>query len=420
MYYGTLDVTKKMIGIDVNQSLLRPGEFWAIDDVSFEVQRGESLGIMGGNGSGKSTLLRVLSGIYPPNKGKVSIRGRVGALIAVGAGFHPHMTGRENIFLNGTILGMTRQEILKNLESIIDFAEIGDFIDAPVNSYSSGMYVRLGFAIAIHCNPDIVIADEVLSVGDYMFQMKCFDKIQELLKNGTSILLVSHSDIAIRSVCSRVAILHRTKMIDIGKTDDMIIKYRSLAINEMHSEEQAKTKKSKFNQKAKELTTGQIQIQSVLVHDKGGALVLRNDTQLKKIPYSRDNSIIISTEIEVLADLKDCRVTFYLRDLAKRELTYVCGASISKMNSPQMAVITKGPKKIVFKMDISNLTPGVYSIIGGVGDENFHIKIHGGIDETDNLTIEIINSAELIESDVILNRPYYVPNYSCNVETVEI
>ena len=416
MYYGTLDVTKRMIGVSVDTSQLRESEFWALDDISFEVKRGETLGIMGANGSGKSTLLRVLSGIYPPDKGRVSIRGRVGALIAVGAGFHPHMTGRENIFLNGTILGMTRGEIARNLDSIIEFAEIGDFIDAPVNTYSSGMYVRLGFAIAIHCEPDILIADEVLSVGDYMFQMKCFDKIQELLKKGTAVLLVSHSDVAIRSVCSRVAILHRTKMVAMGKTDDMINKYRSIVINEMQREKRSKIDSSEFNDKAGTFTTGNVLINNIRIQDKFGNLVRENKQELKKILYSRESNITITADIDVRSDLTNCRITFYLRDLSKRELTYVCGAGISKENSMAMKHISKGPKKLTFKLDISNLTPGVYSIIGGVADDQFHIKVHGSIDETDAMTIEVVNSSELVENDVILNRPYYVPNYSCTLD----
>ncbi len=416
MFYGTQDVAKKMLGLRVNSSYLRDGEFWALDNISFEVKRGETLGIMGANGSGKSTLLRVLTGIYRPDVGSVCIRGRVGALIAVGAGFHPHMTGRENIFLNGTILGMTKREIVKNLDSIIDFAEIGDFIDAPVSTYSSGMYVRLGFAVAIHCNPDILIADEVLSVGDFMFQMKCFDKIHHLLKNGTSVLLVSHSDIAIRSVCSQVAIIHKTKLVDMGKTDDMIVKYRSLVLNEMQTEKKLKVRESLFSEKEGVGTTGKVQIKHFEVFNKLQELIRENEKEIKKIPYSRHSEITIVADVNVLEDLSNCRIAFYLRDLSKSELVYACGAGVSKVNLKGLDHVAKGPKKIIFKMDISNLTPGVYSIIGGVGDHQFHLKLHGAIDENDAMTIEIVNSAELVESDVILNRPYFVPAYSCRIE----
>lgn len=416
MYYGISDVAKKMAGLSVNTSELRPSEFWALDDVSFEVARGETLGIMGANGSGKSTLLRVLTGIFPPDKGTISIRGRVGALIAVGAGFHPHMTGRENIFLNGTILGMRPEEIKKNFDSIIDFAEISEFIDAPVSTYSSGMYVRLGFAIAIHCNPDIVIADEILSVGDYMFQMKCFDKIREVLRNGTSVLLVSHSEIAIRSICDRVAILHRNKLVDTGRTDDMIIKYRSIVINEVISEKQKIEHSSPFEQKAGVSTTGLVVIKSFDILDRNNELVRSNKKELKKIPYSITNEIHFVMDIDVLSELENCRLAFYIRDLGKSDLVYVCGVGISSASSEKLTVLKKGARRISFKMDISGLTPNVYTVVAGVGDAQFHIKFHGILDETDTMTFEIIASPELKEADVILNRPYYVPNYSFDIQ----
>jgi lipopolysaccharide transport system ATP-binding protein len=172
--YGTHDVFRNMFSIPNDTGKLRKSEFWALDDVSFELKKGETLGIMGVNGSGKSTLLRLLSGIFPPDKGRISVYGKIGSLIAVGAGFHPHMTGRENIYLNGTILGITRNEIRKKFDSIVDFAEIGDFLEAPLSTYSSGMRVRLGFAIALHCDPDILLIDEILSVGDLVFGTRVF------------------------------------------------------------------------------------------------------------------------------------------------------------------------------------------------------------------------------------------------------
>ncbi|MCK4325438.1 ABC transporter ATP-binding protein, partial [bacterium] len=163
MLYGTVDIARSTLGLLPHSGQLRVGEFWAVDDVSFELKRGETLGIIGPNGAGKTTVLKMLNGIFMPDKGKIIIKGRVGALIEVGAGFHPMLTGRENIYINGTILGMSKREIDKKFDDIVNFADIGDFIDSPVKHYSSGMYVRLGFAIAIHCEPDILLVDEVLA-----------------------------------------------------------------------------------------------------------------------------------------------------------------------------------------------------------------------------------------------------------------
>lgn len=178
-------------------------EFWALKDVSFEIGQGEVVGIIGRNGAGKSTLLKILSRITEPTKGYAKIRGRVGSLLEVGTGFHPELTGRENIYLNGSILGMKRREITKKFDEIVDFAEVEKFIDTPVKHYSSGMYVRLAFAVAAHLEPEILIVDEVLAVGDVAFQKKCLSKISNIAKEGMTILFVSHNLAAIRAICKR-------------------------------------------------------------------------------------------------------------------------------------------------------------------------------------------------------------------------
>ena len=218
MYYGTLDVARDMLGWRYDAGTLRPSEFWALEDVNFDLKQGEALGVIGPNGSGKTTLLRILNGIFPPDQGRVAIRGRMGALIAVGAGFHPNMTGRENIRLNGTILGMTRQEIAERFDAIVDFADIGEFLDAPVATYSSGMTVRLGFAIAVHAVPEILLADEVLAVGDLRFALKCYRKIAEYRRNGGALLLVSHSMQLVRNVCHRTLWLEHGRVRMLGET----------------------------------------------------------------------------------------------------------------------------------------------------------------------------------------------------------
>lgn len=194
MQYGIQDIVRNAAGLTSHSDRLRDGEFWALDDISFEVKMGASLNIIGANGSGKSTLLKLINGIFFPDRGRIEIRGRVGALIEVGAGFHPMLTGRENVYVNGAVLGMGKKEIDRKFDEIVDFAGVADFIDTPVKHYSSGMYVRLGFAVAVHCDPDILLIDEVLAVGDIRFQIKCMDKLRKLKENGTSILLVTHTN----------------------------------------------------------------------------------------------------------------------------------------------------------------------------------------------------------------------------------
>ena len=182
-------------------------KFWALRDVSFEVRRGEALGIVGPNGAGKTTLIKLLSGITAPSAGEIEITGRLASLVEVGAGFQADLTGRENIFLNGAIMGMGYREIARKLPSIVEFADIGDFVNAPVRQYSSGMFVRLGFAIAAHIDADILLLDEVLAVGDIAFQARCFARIEELRRAGKTVLLVSHDLTAIERICGRALLL---------------------------------------------------------------------------------------------------------------------------------------------------------------------------------------------------------------------
>lgn len=180
---------------------LQEKEFWALKDVSFQVKRGEALGIIGPNGAGKSTILKLLSGIMRPNKGEIKVNGRLSALIEVGAGFHQDLTGRENVYLNGAILGMKRIEIDRKFDEIVEFSGLEEFVDTPVKRYSSGMYARLGFSVAAHLDPDVLLVDEVLSVGDLAFQKKCVEKMQSFTKNGTTIIFVSHNIESVRRLC---------------------------------------------------------------------------------------------------------------------------------------------------------------------------------------------------------------------------
>jgi ABC-type polysaccharide/polyol phosphate transport system ATPase subunit len=220
-------LTGKMFkGDDLNTKDKR--EFWALQDINFEVKQGESLGIIGHNGAGKSTALKILSRIMRPTKGRMIVNGRLSALIEVTAGFHPDLTGMENIFLHGTILGMNKREIQSKLEQIIAFSGIEEFIETPVKRYSSGMYARLGFSVAAHVDPEVLIVDEVLSVGDFVFQQKCMDRIRAVIKSGTTVLFVSHNLKAVTEICQRAMLLDHGKILALGETDAVARKYLEL------------------------------------------------------------------------------------------------------------------------------------------------------------------------------------------------
>jgi len=220
----------------VGNKLLKPSkasvnpsqeEFWALKDVSFEIKQGDRVGIIGRNGAGKSTLLKVLSRIVEPTSGRIDIRGRVASLLEVGTGFHPELTGRENVYLNGAILGMSREEIKRKFDEIVAFAEVERFLDTPVKRYSSGMYVRLAFAVAAHLEPEVLIVDEVLAVGDAQFQKKCLNRMSEVAGEGRTVLFVSHNMGAVSSLCSKVVYLAKGQVQEIGGTEEVITSFMS-------------------------------------------------------------------------------------------------------------------------------------------------------------------------------------------------
>jgi lipopolysaccharide transport system ATP-binding protein len=200
-------------------------DFWALRDVSFEVKRGEAIGIIGRNGAGKSTLLKILSRITAPTSGRAVIRGRVASLLEVGTGFHPELTGRENVYMNGSILGMTKAEVDRKFDQIVEFADVGQFLDTPLKRYSSGMGVRLAFAVAAHLEPDILIVDEVLAVGDAQFQRKCLGQMERVSQRGRTVLFVSHNLAAIRSLCTSAVLLDRGNVVSHGPVNDVAAKY---------------------------------------------------------------------------------------------------------------------------------------------------------------------------------------------------
>lgn len=209
--YGVFDITSSLLSVKQNKEKLRKHEFWAVDNVSFELKRGECIGLIGHNGAGKSTLLKILNGLILPDKGTVTVRGKVGALIELGAGFNPILTGRENIYNNAAILGFSKKEVDKKIDEIIEFSEIGDFIDTPVQNYSSGMKVRLGFSVAAQMEPDVLFIDEVLAVGDLGFRVKCMNRIQQLLRSA-AVIFVSHAMPQVSTVSTRLLLMEKGRV----------------------------------------------------------------------------------------------------------------------------------------------------------------------------------------------------------------
>lgn len=288
------------------------GEFWALKNISFSVDEGEVIGIIGRNGAGKSTLLKILSQITPPTRGEVTIRGRVASLLEVGTGFHPELTGRENIYLNGAILGMNQKEIKRKFNEIVEFSEIEKFLDTPVKRYSSGMYVRLAFAVAAHLEPEILIIDEVLAVGDIQFQKKCLGKMQDVAKGGRTVLFVSHNMNAIQRLCSRCFLLDKGKIISSGKTDRVIKDYISNGLVEKPELKQPHSKSKLVN------------IRRVCLTTKNGKMAneFRYDEQLKLIIEYEVNQPVSHTSIWFGLRSMDDTIVFGSADTDENDLAF--------------------------------------------------------------------------------------------------
>lgn len=353
MAYGIVDATKATLGINRHPEKLRKGEFWALQDVSFHLNRGEILGIIGGNGAGKSTLLRVLNGIFPPDAGRVEVHGGIGGLIALGAGFHPLLTGRENIFLNGTILGMPKKEILKNLDSIIDFADIGTFIDAPVSTYSSGMYARIAFSIAIHCVPDILLIDEVLSVGDYSFQNKCLRKISELRQSARGVIFVGHNMDMVEAICDRAVLLHNRKVEIQGSPLEVISRYRSLSREVELAADRREFQKKYGTEGSKGMSTGGITYLSCGICEPDG----RPTT---KVNVGEDIHVYFDFLTHVNIKQPQMGIGFSHPAIYPWNVAYDSNISNKNLKLPPMQAGRKYRLRAQFKKP--NLIPGVYRL----------------------------------------------------------
>jgi homopolymeric O-antigen transport system ATP-binding protein len=347
----------------------RQDEFWAVRDVSFAVAEGETLGIIGHNGAGKSTILKLLSSVTVPTSGEIRIYGRLSALIEVGSGFHPELTGRENIYLSGSILGMRRREIADKLERIIEFAGVRDFIDAPVKHYSSGMYVRLGFSIAAHLEPDILLLDEVLAVGDAAFQSKCIDRINELHRQGRTIVFISHDLSAVERLCDRVILLKQGQVMATGTAAEVIAAYQDVESGYTPSETHAA---------ADAILSREARITSVTCHDVSGepAAVFRTGS-----------SATLRLTYVVHRPVPDAVFEIYLYSVVDRFSGVWCQITTASRNGLGIA-LEPGPGTVEFEVDEIGLQPGMYYVSATIVHTDQAIGT--GIDsQTECLTLRI-------------------------------
>jgi lipopolysaccharide transport system ATP-binding protein len=333
---------------------LEAGEFWALKDVSFEIEKGEVLGIIGPNGAGKSTILKLLSGIIIPNKGTMSINGRLAALIEVGAGFHNDLTGRENIYLNGTILGMTRKEIDSKFDRIVEFSGLSEFIDTPVKRYSSGMYSRLGFSVAAHMDPDILLVDEVLSVGDMAFQARCAEKMRELLGSGATIILISHNLPLVQNMCKKVILLHKGQILNEGHTNDVIPLYEKIVYSQR--EEEVKKEASKLDYKVKVREDSLVSIDEVAIYDGAS-----NKKDIFSINEHINLQVLLGTKKKIERPVVSVEIV--------RADGVICCATNTKQDKFDLGNID-GKKTIEIGLGDINLLPGVYVLRLAVWDKD--------------------------------------------------
>ena len=305
LWYGIRDIGAELTGSKRDRVKLRKEEFWALRDVGFEIKQGELVGLIGANGAGKTTLLKLLSGLIKPDEGEITVRGKIQALIALGAGFNPILTARENIYINGAVLGFSKKEMDTSIEEIMDFAEIREFIDMPVQSYSSGMQVRLGFSVAVNLKPDILIVDEVLAVGDASFRRKARNKMMELLHSGISVLFVSHNMALVSSMTSRCIYLENGRVAAMGASDEVTSRYLSDSI-----------RKSKESQKYEDqedilMTSAYLTVPDIFLLKK---FSLRSHSDDDTHEFNTYDNIKFAFEMQFLKPLEKVLLAFNIRE----------------------------------------------------------------------------------------------------------
>lgn len=365
--------------LKIGQDASHYGEsFWALDGINLEIKKGEAVGIIGANGAGKSTLLKILSRVTAPTEGDVWIDGRVASMLEVGTGFHGELTGRENIYMNGAILGMTRKEVDAKIESIIDFSECRQFIDTPVKRYSSGMYVKLAFAVASHLDAEIMIMDEVLAVGDMAFQKKCLGKMGDEAKGGKTVLYVSHNMATVRNLCTRCVVLDKGKIVFDGNVEDGICVYTASSSKDM----QRHIDNTLFARHS---------------YDLGKKLYLRDveflDNDAPKFINPKSINVkLIWNGIEYIENVK---LGFSLKGAD--------GSNIGFGYTEESFHSKKGENSGVFRIDLSNLAPGYYYLYLNMFTSGKSGDLHS-LDQTDKIPVEIVDTGK---QSIIWQRQYW-------------
>jgi len=357
---------RKRTAKNVKDITLEDMEFWAVKDVNFNVKKGEVVGVIGPNGAGKSTILKLLSGIIVPNKGSMKVTGRLSALIEVTAGFHPELTGRENVYLNGTILGMKRKEISEKFDEIVEFSGISEFIDTPVKRYSSGMYSRLGFSVAAHVNPDVLLVDEVLAVGDIAFQAKCAEKMRELLRSGVTIVLVSHNIALIENLCSRVILLGRGEVLKEGAPEKVIPYYENLVFQQQENELKQKLKSSDYK----------VKVPDDLAVDISNVILLGENNEGKD-SFCAGENFTVKAEYKTQKKIEN---PVFALEIIRADGVLCCSSNTKEKSDLGDSIEGKGGFKInLGKLD---LCPGIYAAKVSIWDRDM---IHPYVIRKDNV-----------------------------------
>jgi len=345
---------KKLFQQKIVNGELKKDEFWVIEDVNFKVKKGEVLGIIGPNGAGKSTILKLLSKILIPNKGKLYVKGRLSALIEVTAGFHPDFTGRENVYFNGAVLGMKKTEIDAKFEDIVEFSGVREFIDTPVKRYSSGMMARLGFAVAAHVDPEVLLVDEVLSVGDMTFQAKCTKKMRDMLDSGVTILFISHNMPLVQNLCQRVILLDKGKVIKEGLPDVVVPFYEDLV----------------STKREEELKSG---ISSEVVIDVKDRKIVEkfsvetlDENEVSKETFESNEKIRLRINYRVKGEIKNPVFCF---EIHRADGVMCCESHTKADNVPIESIKGEGYVDVV--IESMNLSPGVYFTKISIWDKDF-------------------------------------------------
>ncbi len=398
--YGLQDIFAEVVGKERKSDRLRDQEFWAVRDVSLEVKRGESIGLVGVNGSGKSTLLRMVSGLMKPDTGRIVVRGRVAALIALGTGFNPLLSGRENVFINMAILGMSQKDIIERFDDVVNFAEIWDAIESPVRTYSSGMRSRLGFASAIFTDPDILLLDEVLAVGDAIFRAKCYRRLAQMREQGTSFFLVSHNSNAVLNSCNTAVFLERGKVVMNDSAERVIDRYEDALIDYRADANQGVTAaiaKSQDTDTPTQLET-KLFIEKVIFIDQ-------NDQPIETLSSGQAASICIHCNVSEAID--NAVISIQIREL---NTGTDCVLNLNSERDKQSLPLEPGLQEIRLNMPYCGLSPNLYTLKVTISRRPFYV-----FDMVDSFRFEVNKSKNMNQCQFYQPREWQLLDHKTSV-----